>query len=641
MENSSLVLIVDDEPGVRQGLQALLEPEGYRLAFATNGHEALARAEAEPPDLILLDLMMPGMNGYEVCQRLRSNPPLAEVPIIMITALDDRDVRIAGIEAGVDEFVSKPFDRQELRARVRTITRLNRYRRLMTERARTEQVIELAPDGIVIVDGHLEIRLANGSFKKMVQANSTDSPVGAPLTGYVSPEHIQKVASTLGRLFARKEGGFEIEVDLMCSGGQLLSCSIAASYFSWDNLPAAQLNIRDISQRKQAQEQMLRTQRLHSIGTLAGGIAHDLNNCLTPILGCAQMLKEGLPAATASTLIDSMEKSARRGAGILKQILVFARGVDGQRDTIQVKYLVEEVRQIVTQTFPKNIQVQAKFGPGLRPVLGDVTQLHQVLMNLSVNARDAMPHGGTLKIVSETVTLNAEDTSLPDGIVPGPFVRISVSDTGTGMSKEILDRIFEPFFTTKEVGKGTGLGLSTAIGIVKSHGGFLRVESQPGRGSTFFIHLPAGEANQVEVRGGSKMDRPRGQGEWILLADDDPEIREVFSTILVEYGYQVVTSADGADAIGRFVERRGEIRAVLLDAVMPIMDGMATLRAMQVLAPGLRPVVMCGLEERDRFEELHSQQKVEFLTKPFDVETLLLTLRDLIHTQAPTSQSGK
>ncbi|HEY9295833.1 MAG TPA: PAS domain S-box protein, partial [Phormidium sp.] len=307
----------------------------------------------------------------------------------------------------------------------------------------------------------------------------------------------------------------------------------------------------DITQKQLMERQFLRSQRMESIGTLAGGIAHDLNNILAPILMAVQLLKLQITSAQGQQWLEILEDSTRRGSELIKQVLSFARGLDGEHGLLQIRHLIKEIKKIAEEIFPRSIEIYTDVSKDLWAVCGDATHLHQVLMNLCVNARDAMPRGGTLSISAENLVISENDAQLEIDAQPGSYVVLRVSDTGSGISPEILDRIFEPFFTTKDVGKGTGLGLSTVIGIIKSHNGFITVSSKLGKGSEFKVYLPAveGEADLYD----EERELPIGNGELILVVDDEAAIREITESSLTAYNYKVLTAKDGVEAIALYV----------------------------------------------------------------------------------------
>ena len=390
----------------------------------------------------------------------------------------------------------------------------------------------------------------------------------------------------------------------------------------------------DITDRKRLEQQVLRAQRMESIGTLAGGVAHDLNNALAPIIMSVELLKMTFPDAESQELITTIGSSAQHGADMVRQLLSFARGIQGQRVEVQVRHLVEEIEKIVRDTFLKDVSVRATVAPDLWTMVGDATQIHQVLMNLCVNARDAMPQGGTLTITAENIMLDAQFAGSSHDVTPGPYVVLKVEDTGEGMPPEIVEKIFDPFFTTKEVGKGTGLGLSTSLGIVKSHGGFMRVYSEPGSGTKFTVFLPANpEAGGTAPP--TVAEKPVGHGELILVVDDEASIRQITRQTLEAFGYRVLVATDGANAVVQYATRGADIAVVLLDMMMPIMDGSATIRVLRNLNPAVRIIAVSGLYSHERAAQAEALGIDEFLPKPFTADTLLTALRQCLDAPAP------
>ena len=389
----------------------------------------------------------------------------------------------------------------------------------------------------------------------------------------------------------------------------------------------------DITEKKQLEGQFLRAQRLESIGALASGIAHDLNNVLAPILIGAPLLREMMMDETARHLLKTMESSAQRGADIVRQVLTFARGVEGERVPLQPRHLLREMEKLAAETFPKSIRVESDVAADLWPVLGDATQLQQALMNLCINARDAMPGGGVLTLAAANIVLSKEAAEKMPGAQPGSYACLRVTDTGTGISPEIEAKIFEPFFTTKGVGKGTGLGLSTVLGIVRSHGGFVRVASKVGQGSTFELYLPA-TTEQVAVKSDSATPWPHTHGEGILVVDDEAAVREVARQALMEFGYQVITAGRGAEALRIFQERRPEIQLVLTDMMMPEMDGPTLVAALRVLDPAVRIVGITGMSDTGSKSGLKTLALSAMLAKPFTIKKLLAVIRDALPVTA-------
>jgi two-component system cell cycle sensor histidine kinase/response regulator CckA len=391
----------------------------------------------------------------------------------------------------------------------------------------------------------------------------------------------------------------------------------------WD-APAHILIINtDITEQKTAQEHLLRAQRMESIGTLAGGIAHDMNNILSPILMAADMIKMEAVDEASVRWIAMIRENAARGAELIKQVLTFARGMAGERITVQIKHIVKDLAAVLKETFPKSVAIKFDVETELWTISADPTQIHQILMNLCINARDAMPVGGTLTLSARNVQLDENYARVHIDADPGPYVLIKVSDTGTGMSRDVQQRIFDPFFTTKSVGEGTGLGLSTALTLVKSHGGFINVYSEEAKGTQFSIYFPSAEAVEKIPAGGKESSSPRGTGQKILVVDDEENIRLITQATLEKNGYEVITAVDGTDALGVYAQNGDEIALVLTDMAMPYMDGLAMIRALKRIDPDARIVAMSGLMSPEQMVELGSLGIDTHLSKPFTADNLL------------------
>ncbi|MDZ8070141.1 MAG: response regulator [Nostoc sp. DedQUE08] len=386
----------------------------------------------------------------------------------------------------------------------------------------------------------------------------------------------------------------------------------------------------DITEKKHLEAQLFRAQRLESIGTLASGIAHDLNNILTPILAGAQLLPLKFPNADERTrhLLEILEINARRGADLVKQVLSFARGVEGKHITLQLKHIIVEIAKILKETFPKSIEISTNVPQDLWMVSGDSTQLHQVLMNLCVNARDAMSNGGTLSISAENMLIDANYARMNLEAKEGPYIVITVSDTGVGIPKQMLDRIFEPFFTTKDVGQGTGLGLSTVLGIVKSHGGFVNVYSELASGTSFQVYLPA--VGGMETISPENLPPQTGHGELILVVDDEAAIQEITTTSLEAYNYKILVANDGIEAIALYAQNRDKISAVLMDIMLPSLDGLTAIRTLQKINPQVKIIASSGLMSDKKLSAVAAIGVNTFLSKPYTVNELLLSLQKVL-----------
>jgi PAS domain S-box-containing protein len=394
----------------------------------------------------------------------------------------------------------------------------------------------------------------------------------------------------------------------------------------------------DITERKQLESQFLRSQRMESIGRLVGGIAHDLGNLLMPITLGVKVLRRRLEQTDdkIEQVLTMIQKSAERGGNMVEQVLAFARGVEGERVALQLDGIVEEIHGITDETFPESIAVETDVGDDLPRVIGDATQVQQVLMNLCVNARDAMPEGGTLTIDAEAVTLTEADAERNIDAEPGPYVCIRVRDTGTGMPNDVMDKIFEPFFSTKEEGEGTGLGLSTAYSIIQSHDGFIDVDSERGQGTQFRVYLPVSTEEQERPAVSGEPDgAAAGNGERVLLVDDEEFILETAREALFDAGYRVFTAERGEAALDRVED--DEIDIVVTDLRMPEMDGFDLIRTLRARHPNLPIVAASGVADGRTDEALEAGANA-FLAKPFSAETLQSTLYEALHADEAAAQ---
>jgi nitrogen-specific signal transduction histidine kinase len=374
-----------------------------------------------------------------------------------------------------------------------------------------------------------------------------------------------------------------------------------------------------------------RAQRLESIGMLASGIAHDLNNVLSPIILAAPLLRDHATHPDDLRLITSLEKSAERGVELVRQILSFAHGVGSIQRQVQVKELLREASTLTSDTFPKNIHVVDQIPENLWPIMADPTQIHQILLNLCVNARDAMPAGGTLTLSAENCVLDDAAARRIEGGRVGSWVVLHVSDTGTGIPDSVLSRIWEPFFTTKAAGKGTGLGLSTVRGAVSNHKGFISLTTKLGMGTSFNVYLPA--AQEIAPSKAGKLARAGvrgGGGELILVVDDEPQIREMTAAMLSRNGYRVITAGDGTEAVALFASRRNEISVLITDLAIPYMDGAALARVVHNLNPSVKVLAMSGMSSAGRTGKLEEFNGA-FIYKPFKVQALLDEIYNLLH----------
>jgi PAS domain S-box-containing protein len=387
----------------------------------------------------------------------------------------------------------------------------------------------------------------------------------------------------------------------------------------------------DVTERKKLEAQVLRAQRMESIGTLAGGMAHDLNNILAPILMSLELLRFGERTAEEIALLDVVQASAQRGADLVRQVLSFSRGAEGRRIAVHVGDVVRELEKMIRETFDRNIAIHVSVDPSLWSIVGDPTNIHQLLLNLCVNARDAMPHGGALELTVSNVVIDEQLASRHPQATPGRYIEVMVADSGIGVPEANRDRIFDPFFSTKELGRGTGLGLPTALAVVKSHRGFITVYSEESHGTAFKVYLPASEEGHVEEPPSPASQLPRGAGELVLVVDDEAPVRTITKQTLEAFGYRVLLAENGAEAVALYATHTGEVAAVLTDMMMPIMDGVATIQALLKINPRLSIIAASGLAANSMVAKAAAAGVTHFLPKPYTAETMLRTLAAVLH----------
>lgn len=508
---------------------------------------------------------------------------------------------------------------------------------LRLSEAKLAGILASAMDAIITVDENHLIVLFNSAAEKMFRCPAIEA-LGQHLDRFIPErfrvahrEHIRIFSDTnttqrsmgkLRPLYGLRGDGEEFPIEATISQVD------AAGHKLFTVI------IRDITDKKRMEAQFLRAQRMESIGTLAGGIAHDLNNVLSPILTAIELLQIRFTDESSQRLLNILHTNAIRGSEMIRQVLSFARGVEGEYSPLQPTHLIKEIVKILADTLPKNIEIIFSIAPNLWGVKGDATQLHQVLMNLCVNARDAMPQGGKLRIEAENIEIDEHYARMNVESKPGKYVCTTVVDTGIGIPEQNQSKIFDPFFSTKEHGQGTGLGLSTVVGIVRSHGGFVNVYSEIGRGAQFKVYLPAIELSHPAQPQIVRPELPGGNGELILVVDDENSIREIAKETLRSFGYRVLTANDGTEALALFASRKNEIRCIITDMMMPYMDGPATIRAIRKLDPQAKIIATSGLKDSEKTEEASQMGISAFLQKPYTAEKLLKTLANVLQGQS-------
>ncbi|MBD6619687.1 response regulator [Komarekiella sp. 'clone 1'] len=626
MDNSPIkVLLIDDDEddyiltrdwfGEFQGTSCELE--------WLDNYEAARNAIAQfQHDIYLVDYRLGKHNGLELLRETIAQG--CSSPMILLTGQGDREIDLEAMKAGAADYLEK----SQLTAPL-----LERSIRYAIERKQTEQkireqaaLLDIATDAIFVHNLDDKILFWNKAAERLYGWKNEEA-----IAKYKQKLWQEKNLSQLQEalVILTKNGSWEGELHQITKSGKEIiveSRWTLVREFSHQAQSILVVNT-DITQKKQLEAQFLRAQRLESIGTLASGIAHDLNNVLAPILMTAQLLEAQVHDERSQRLLPILITNAQRGAKLVKQVLSFTRGLEGERTLLQLKHLIVEIQQIIKQTFPKSIEVSTQIPHNLYTVSGDATQLHQVLMNLCVNARDAMPNGGTLKITAENLLVDENYAKMHIDAKVGSYVAIAITDSGIGIEPEILERIFEPFFTTKELGKGTGLGLSTVLGIIKSHGGFINVYTEQRRGSQFKVYLPAQEASETIAE--QEQQLPSGNGELILVVDDEDAIRDVTKTSLESHNYKAITAKDGIEAIALYAEHRDKIFLVLTDMVMPSLDGLTTIRTLRKINPDVKIIAVSGLASSDKVNIAYDMGIKAFLSKPYTASQLLQTISTL------------
>jgi len=585
-------------------------------------------------DLIISDFTMPGFNGLSALAIASRHCP--DTPFIFLSGTIGEDAAVEALKNGATDYVIKdrmsrlvPVIRRALQSVSETKIRKETARKLREQ----AELLDKARDAICVTDIEGHITYSNHSADHLFGWTGTDvqgkllsellSKLGCSPQIKAAHQALKSADSWTGQLRIKGKNSDPLVVEsrwtlVRDAEGQDQSILIINT---------------DITEQDKLEKQFLRAQRLESIGTLAGGIAHDLNNTLTPILIAVDMLRQEITDQRLVRLLNVMDTSAHHGANLIRQVLTFARGTgtDGERMPVQPSLIIRDVVELIRETLPRSIKISSDTDAVLHFVKGNPTQLGQVLMNLCVNARDAMPDGGQLTINAQNVVVDETTASANPGAQPGRHVLIAIADTGCGIPPDIIDRIFDPFFTTKNPGKGTGLGLATTLGIVKAHGGFLQVKSAVGQGTEFRIYLPVIlENTEATHKPPAPTAAIHGQGETLLVIDDEASVREIVGATLEAYGYKVILAADGHLGIDLYRLHANEINAVITDMMMPTMQGNQVIAALRAIKPDLPIMAMSGLLDANKLEFTVVPGRLQILQKPMSSEELLKAVHTLL-----------
>jgi two-component system, cell cycle sensor histidine kinase and response regulator CckA len=612
------ILIVEDEPGVAILERRQLERAGHQVVHVASAEEAIQALNDQPPDLLLLDYRLhSGVDGLAFLRQIRGAGH--DVPVILVTGFGNEALVIQAMRSGVRDFVTKTAEYLDYlpEAVARVLSQIRTEERLAESEARLAALFHGVSDAIVLADASAHVLLLNLAAEGLLRCSSVVA-AGQPLSRFL-PIDLTTDAQVADRHGTRADGR-----------AFLFEASVSPIETATGRLYA--VITRDVSERRGMVSRLARVERLESIGLLAGGIAHDLNNVLAPIvLGLDLLSREALEPSQRA-LVDTMRQSAQRGGELVRQVLTFARGSQGQRVAVRLGELLDECVSLLRRTFPPSIQIAVSVALDLWAVEAEPTRLHQVLLNLCVNARDARAEGGRLTLSAGNVEVDLAMTAENPDARPGRHVLLTVEDTGSGIPPELLPHVFDPFVTTKPQGQGTGLGLPTVKGIVRQHGGFITVRSEVGKGTTFNICLPALKAPEARKPDSAQGEVPGGRGELVLVIDDEPAIRALAKAILTAAGYRVLTAGDGAEGLVLFQEHRDDVRLVTTDMRMPILDGPATIAALRK-AGFTAPIIATSGTASDAGPVPADMGPGTYLPKPYTPRGLLETVAELLRGQ--------
>ena len=651
-------------------------PLAFEIDSASQGNDGLAMAQqalqaGRPYAMAFVDIRMPpGWDGVETAIRIWEVCP--DMQIVICTAYSDYSWDEMAVKLGnSDQLVvlKKPFDAVEVLQLATALTekwrlhqevklKLDHLEKLVQQRTevlqktneslRTEiierqratntlreqaMLLDLAHDAIFVRDLEGRIQFWNQGAERLYGWSAVEA-VGNQVAQLLFQDDPIPLAAAEKVLFEKGEWTGELPKHTR-EGKKLVVDSRWTLLRNESGSPRSVLMIdTDVTEKKKLETQFLRAQRMEGIGTLATGMAHDLNNILAPILMSVGTMRMGLTPEERLAAILQIETSIKRAADIIRQVLTFGRGVSGERVAVNPVEVVEEVSKIISQTFPKDVTISTDASADLWPIIGDKTQIHQVLLNLCINSRDAMPKGGSLSLLARNFNVVEDYASLHPPLQAGPYIMLQVTDTGDGISPSNIEKIFDPFFTTKALGKGTGLGLSTVLGIVKSHHGSVTVDTELNRGTTFQVLLPASPMVAKRSAPQDLTPLPRGRGEIILIVDDETAIASATRKMLETFGYRVEVAGNGREALAIFTQNDRAIELVLTDIMMPVMDGMELIRVLKGIDPQVKVIASSGLGRELggilQSAELETLGVKTFLSKPYTAEKLLIALNEVL-----------
>ena len=631
-DSVDVLLIEDDEDDyvITRSLLAKARTIDAHLDWAKSYDQGLDAILSSTYDACLVDYRLGAKTGLDVLDALNERGGV-QTPVILLTGQGDVEVDLHAMQAGASDYLSKEqIDAPLLERSIRYAIERTEAEQRIREQA---QFLDKARDAIMAYDMDGRVVYWNKSAERLTGYSKNEIEGMKARDALFRRDEQEKLHTCYQTVVEEGEWTGELKLYTKDDEELIVESRWTLVRDAMDNPSSILIINTDITERKQLESQFLRSQRMESIGRLVGGIAHDLGNLLQPILLGVQVLRRRLREDSKSAQTLSMiEKSAERGSDMVEQVLTFARGVEGERAQLQPGMIIDEVESITDETFADAIKVVTDVSDDLNPIVGDATQIQQVLMNLCVNARDALEDGGTLAISAANAEITEDDAQRNIEAEPGTYVRIRVDDTGPGIPDDVIDKIFEPFFSTKEEGEGTGLGLSTAYSIVKSHDGFIDVESSDA-GTRFDVYIPVADVDAPERTAPEERALTGGSGETVLIVDDEAFIRDAAQQTLTEAGYRVET-ADGAEAALRIADDRGDdIDAVITDLRMPSMDGFELIRRLHARRPDLPIIAASGMADGRTDDAVEAGART-FLAKPFTAEKLQGALQDVLQPAA-------
>jgi len=618
------VLLVDDEPQILVALEDLLSSD-FVVLKAQSGTDALDVMHDRPNiAVVITDQRMPQMPGDELVSKINE---FHQAQRIMVTGYADLSAVVRAVNDGqIFAYVTKPWNEDDLRQKVlKAAEQFRLSQELASEKRLLDDLMNNSPDGIYFKDRNLKFVRANQTVADWHQVGLNDL-VGKRLSDLQPTAEARRIEEQEQQsLFDGRPIIDLVTQKTLGAEGRWIS-ETKAPIQGLNDRPVGLIGIsRDITQQLELEQQLIQSQKMEAIGKLAGGVAHDFNNLLMVMQGCGEMLREHLPDTDAHrNEVDELLRAVERASSLTKQLLTFSKKRPIKMVLLNLNEIVEEAITMVRRLMPENISIALSLMPEVELIRGDATQVEQVLLNLTINARDAMPHGGAISINTEVIRAAVGQDQNAEA-----QIRLTVTDHGHGMPRELMDRIFEPFFSTKEIGKGTGLGLSTVYGIVKQMAGDIRVESEVGKGTRFEISLPVYRGPAPAAPAFTRSVRSHVGSEVILLAEDDENVRRVARRMLEQRGYQVMQAASPAEAKQISAEHPGPIDLLLTDVAMPETDGLSLAAELLAERPHMRVIYMSGYVEEENGRALNAEG-VHYLEKPFSQEKLLATVSHVL-----------